>query len=445
MKLVIFVIFAMLLATVALNPAAASSSLELKKEINISNNPSHSIHPNILVLKEHVYVAWMDGDDTIPIYDIYFKASHNYGRTFGPAVKLSGGAVNHPPLLAAFATDVYVAWTHEDGADATTQFRASHDHGKSFDNRKDLGESTASYSPLDIAAYDNNVYVVFDHVGNVQREMILMASHDRGVNFDEPLVYSKGLCSPTEPHVAAWKNHVYVTAQDPCEGHPDLLFRASHNNGTSFSKPLYLGDDSQQVKIASKGKFVYLVWNENTDKVNFRVSNDYGRTFSSIKTLNGNVDVFNPYPDIVLSGSNDLYITWQAELFLTPDDVNGHVFFIASHDNGGSFGPLKRLDTNLDNSVLPKVAAAGSNVYVVWQNRSADSSGGSQTLFKRSDDGGAHFGQSLTFDDNAGNSLGYPRPDIAAAGNRVYISWWRDNGVEGHQDVLVRRGIVSTN
>jgi hypothetical protein len=438
----VFAIIAVLISTVYVQSAFASTSLELQEPTNISNNPSNSKYQNVLVSNQNVYVAWIDGDDTVPKYNIYFKASHDNGTTFGPAKKLSSGAFNYPPLLAAFGSDVYVAWIHEPNGKAVLQFRASHDNGNSFDALINIANSTSSYSPIDIATYDNNVYLVYERFGNKGTEMALRSSHDRGVTFGEPFVYRKGQCVAAEPHVAAWKNHVYITAQDPCKDHPDLLFRASHNNGTTFSKPMYLGDESQQVKIAAKGKFVYLVWNENAAHVNFRVSSDHGKTFSPTRALEGDVDIANPTPDLALAGNHDIYVVWYANVF-RESDILMHIFFTTSHDNGQSFEPLQRLDLKKYYSVNPRIAADGNNVVVVWQNISASwTPSGSEILFRRSDDKGASFGPTVVIDHDTGDSLGFVRPEVEVTRNRVFISWWHTNVLDTPEDVYLQRGLI---
>jgi plastocyanin len=423
------------------SPAAElDARLELDQPVNVSNDPGHSIHQDMVVSGEHVYIAWMA--EEFPTSSVYFKASNDGGLSFAQAIELSKGGFNYPPILATFGSDVYVVWTHEVNGEASVGFRASHDNGATFDVLKNLGDSTSSYSPLDIAAYDNNVYIVFDRFGESETEKVIRTSHNRGVTFGEPFIFSTGPCGGTEPHVSAWENHVYLTAQDPCEPHPDLLFRVSHNNGTSFSKPLYLGDESQQVKIASNGSFVYIVWNENTQDVNFRMSSDYGETFSPTKALEGVVDISNPYPDITLSGNRDVYVTWFANTFST-DDVETHVFFIASHDNGQTFGPLKQLDSHLDYSIDAKVAAAGEHVFVVWQNESAEwHPSGSEVMLKRSEDGGASFGERVVIDGDTGDSLGFAKLSLIAKDDSVYISWSDSEAIEGPPDVLLLKGHI---
>jgi len=430
---------------------SVTSDISFWDPVNISESPSaESIHGDVLAINEHVYVAWMDGE-VYPTYDIYLKASHDYGKSFGPAIKLSDGGFNLLPKIAAFGSDVYVLWLHEGDGDFGAKFRSSHDNGTTFDPRIDFGADTW-YARSDIAAYDNNVYLVFEHPANPGTEMIFLASHDNGVTFDKPFIYRDGPCVAAEPHVAAWENHVYVTAQDPCEDHPDLLFRASHDNGTTFSDPTYLGDGSQQVVILAKEEFVYVVWNENTADVNFRVSKDNGSTFSSIKTLEGDLDVANPIPRMAITGSNDVYVMWQSNIFpqvtnatsrSEEDEINEiktHLFFTASYDNGQNFNPLIQFDSTEDYSVDPQLAASGKNVFVVWQNTSAFwiPSGG-QVFLKWSDDKGQSFSDTIVIDDDTGNSVGSARPLLETAGKRAYVSWWQSDELDTPPDVFIQK------
>lgn len=216
LMLLLYALMTIVVSTIFIQAAYGfNSTIKFWEPINVSNNASHSRYQDVLALKQHVYVAWMDGDEAGPAYDIYFKASHDFGKSFGSATKLSNGdGSNLPPKIAAFGSDVYVVWLHEGDGDLGAKFRASHDYGDNFDSRIDLGSDTW-LARVDIAAYENNVYLVFEHPANPGTEMLFQASHDHGVSFGEPFIYQTGPCVGGEPHVAAWKNHVYVIGLDP--------------------------------------------------------------------------------------------------------------------------------------------------------------------------------------------------------------------------------------
>ena len=46
-------------------------------------------------------------------------------------------------------------------------------------------------------------------------------------------------------------------------------------------------------------------------------------------------------------------------------------------------------------------------------------------MFKASTDGGKTFGPKINLSNSAG--INSERPDIAASGNNVYVSWWERN------------------
>lgn len=63
--------------------AANSAQFKLSKPVNISRTAGTSVYQDIITVGKFVYVAWMDGDDATGSFDIYFKASHDGGKTWG--------------------------------------------------------------------------------------------------------------------------------------------------------------------------------------------------------------------------------------------------------------------------------------------------------------------------------------------------------------------------
>jgi len=187
------------------------------------------------------------------------------------------------------------------------------------------------------------------------------------------------------------------------------------------------------------------------------VSSDHGTTFSPSKALEGDVIIGNPIPDIAIAGDRDVHVIWQSNVYPGPignsSSTNGtdydfrtHLFFTASHDNGQKFGPLKRLDGAGDYTFNSRIAADGNNVFVVWQNVSAFwTPSGSEILLKSSDDKGASFGSTVIIDDDTGDSLGFVRPDVAADGRRLYVSWWQSDSLDAAPDVYIQRGMIHSN
>lgn len=81
------------------------------------------------------------------------------------------------------------------------------------------------------------------------------------------------------------------------------------------------------------------------------------------------------------------------------------------------------ISNNEGQSTDPVIATSGINVFVAWTD---DTSGNSDIIFAKSQDGGDNFGNPTTLDDDGGTSLS---PSIAASGNNVYLAWRVDNDI----------------
>jgi len=91
-----------------------------------------------------------------------------------------------------------------------------------------------------------------------------------------------------------------------------------------------------------------------------------------------------------------------------------------------SLGSTINLSNDSERSLVPEIAASGSNVYVVWWNRVY---GVAQLLLKRSTDYGATFGSVVYLSIGTGGEAGYP-PQMVASDENVYIAW---EGAAVHQ------------
>lgn len=100
--------------------------------------------------------------------------------------------------------------------------------------------------------------------------------------------------------------------------------------------------------MATSGNNVYVVWPSNQTgilEIVFRASSDNGRTFTDKVNLSNTPNVDSIDPEIIASG-NSVYISWWE------DFGNGTrvPFFTASNDNGVTFGSVLSLS---DNGPLP--------------------------------------------------------------------------------------------
>ena len=78
------------------------------------------------------------------------------------------------------------------------------------------------------------------------------------------------------------------------------------------------------------------------------------------------------------------------------------------------------------------IATSGNNVYIVWPSNKTTAD--FEIMFKASTDGGKTFGPKINLSNSTG--IDSERPQIAAAGNNVYVSWWERANQTSNEPVL---------
>lgn len=241
------------------------------------------------------------------------------------------------------------------------------------------------------------------------------------------------------------------------------------DDSMSFTTPINLTNntrDSVYAQIASFGKNVYMVWQENNpdpsgqnnnanNNINYnddyenydiyiKKSTDGGLTFSKEINLSKNPG-FSEHPQIAISGNN-VYIAWIDDASSSSSSTikNQEILFRKSIDGGNTFDKIINLSnsSNADSYNL-EITAAGNNVYVVWQDTtlptadvdtsssgdvnadnnsdrsSISSKESSSILFRASTDDGNTFKKIKSLSNSAFKSY----PKIAAFENSAYVVW----------------------
>ena len=351
---------------------------------NISSTPGPSQAPQIATLGPNVYVVWMEQDE------IFFTRSDDDGVTFPFGIN---NLSNDPDFsssqqMTAAGEHVYVVWQDENSGDQDIFFTRSNDNGNTFNG----GTPGSPGTPINL-------------------------SNDPDFNSVLPQIASVG-------------NNVYVVWQDVNSEDDGIIFSASHNNENSFDvekKNLSSSSSTglpQSQQIAAAGDNVYVVWQDfnflvpPTSKVFFSKSNDKGLTFSNGLDLN-EPSSSSSFPQIAAAGDN-VYVVWTD----LGDEGNTEIFFSASHNKGNDFVVEKKNLHPSSSTSFPQItqiAAAGDNVYVVWQE--FDSASGLGNIFIRaSNNGGLDFGDPINLSAELGPSS-LDGPQIAAVDDNVFVVW----------------------
>ena len=163
--------------------------------------------------------------------------------------------------------------------------------------------------------------------------------------------------------------------------------------------------DSVYPLVASSGNNVYVTWQDNVFGHNkhlnydilFKSSSDGGHTFGDAINLSNNSG-FSEHPQISVNGNN-VYVVWADNTGLNRD-----IYITSSSDGGHTFGDATNLSNNAADSHNPEIAVLGKSVYVVWQDTQKNQNGNSGISFTSSSDGGHIFGDAINLSNNAGKS-----------------------------------------
>lgn len=193
----------------------------------------------------------------------------------------------------------------------------------------------------------------------------------------------------------------------------DIMFK---RNAISFDPSINLSNTTGKSKgpaLAASDNNVYVVWSDDSlgnFDILFRRSTDGGASFGGTVNLSnttGSSRVATVATSMINPSQQDVYVVWS-------DDAlgKGGIVYRKSTDGGASFGRTMSLASVSEKSPY-SVAVSGNNVYIVW-NDFIPVTGNREILYRKSTDGGALFGRTVNLSNTTGNSSG---PVVAASSN----------------------------
>src|SRR5829696_5625636 len=159
-------------------------------------------------------------------------------------------------------------------------------------------------------------------------------------------------------------------------------------------------------------------------------STNSGANFASAENLSNSPGESSD-PRIALS-ENNVYVVWEDTGSVTG---NSEVKIVRSADSGVTFTGAENLSNNNGISFDPRIAASGSNVYVVWEDTTttteAGAEGSSDIFLARSTNNGATFGRVQNLSNSPVESFD---PHIASTRNKLFVLWSDDK--DGNAEVI---------
>ena len=358
--------------------------------LNLSNNNGSSAFPRLVVSEPNVYVVWYDYSPGQS--DIFFAQSNDTGKKFN-VINVRTPEPSFNPWLATWANYVYLVWN--DGGRTTTIelpngesrivdvetgdeeiiFGRSSDYGQTFEfTNISNTPSKISWNPR-IRVDESNVYVVWNEMTGNASDIFFASSTDNGKSFGTPINVSNNPLESLDAGIAVNKNKIFLVWNQNTADSDDIFFSKSADNGNEFSEPINLSnskDVSQIIRdtqIALSGNNIFVVWYDGTEDdsdVFFTRSVDGGITFSKPVNLS-QTNAKSELPQIVADNEN-VYVVWQDY-----SQGNGDIFLRESTDSGATFGSIRNLSNNVEESNIfilgPQIFLANNQVYTVWEDK----------------------------------------------------------------------------
>lgn len=338
------------------------SELVFESPINISNSTGNTVSSEIATSRNNVFIVWDDGIETDD-FEIFFRASYDYGSTFRDAINLSnttGESIE--PDMAISGRNIYVVWEEKEPSEYEVYFSRSGDRGKSFEPPVNLSNTTGRSSTPSVAASGSKVYVAWSDYTPENYGIYLRRSTDNGKSFEPLITLSNNSAYSQLPRMVTSDETVYLVWTDDSLGNSQTFFSKS-DDGLQFSHPVNISnsiDNAKLTNIVADSNNLYVVWYEENDLSNvfFRKSNDKGNNFEPSIRLSDSEVAYDPQ---LHSSGNNVYVIWN-------DSTEGNIgmFFRKSTNSGSSFDDRILISNNTDSSFTQRMIASSNSTYVVW-------------------------------------------------------------------------------
>jgi hypothetical protein len=367
--------------------------------VNLSHNPANSFGPQIASFGGNVYVAWSDFSNGNS--DIFLAASTNRGANFGTTIDVSNDPGNSEvPHIAAYANNVYVAWSDNTPGKSSVYFAKSDNDGKSFDKPIKVNTGLGEARSPELSVSLGIVHLVWDDASYGNDEIFYSHSVDAGNTFSVPRNLSNNSGYSVGPMLSTSGNNVYVVWSDRSPGDNEVFFANSIDGGNTFNKSINLTNEmgckypcrvgfggrsiSPQISATTDSRpRVYVVWNDLTNSKSDIIIGKYiGGPFSTpaAEGKTNNSRVFN-FTDL----TNGTLFSSEPKIFASEKNVNivfnsfinrnTEVFFTSSNDSGNHFGKLVNISNSLQDSVEQQITSYGNRSFIVWVEVPSGTSG----------------------------------------------------------------------
>lgn len=407
-------------SVVTLNSSATSAAPSFTPAINLSNDNGKAQEPNIQNSGSNVYVAWTEGNK-----GILFRSSPDNGTTWNPPLSSSAtrlspkGGTTQYPLMTVFGPDVFVVWSQSSGSGSSLQvyIAASTNYGATFSPAVlvDPSPGTTQITPV-VAAYGSDVYVAWTANG----ASVVAASTNNGASFGPAFQYS----FQHEPQLAASGSYAYAVADGGalyissnngatwhqvfiagcCGAEPwiqasgsnvivawetkgsssQVYVASSQNDGMTWTNPTVLSSqepDSWAPMVGIQGNTMIVAWRTNPGG---SLSEEYVASSTNGGVTWGNAIAIgidhndNEWPFTVSISDGNTFIMWSEKTNTITSSSDWQTLVAYSSDNGTTWTSPISLTNSQASGAHPEqdiatgaISSFGTQAFSVWEDNAS--------------------------------------------------------------------------
>ncbi len=345
-------------------------SSQWNPEIQLTNNPNgvQTTQKIVAARGNFVHVVWTDYRH--PDTEIYYKRSTNGGATWEAETRFTNQAgTSFDPQICVYLSNVYVVWYDSRDGNMEIYFKRSTDDGTTWEPVARLTNNIATSLYPAISNVGEKLYVTFTDNRSGNDKIYFKRSLDGGLTWGSDVQLTSGAVNSRYSSVDSYTSGVYVSWIDTRFGNSEIFFIRSTDGGNNWGFETRLTNNAASSEISSvnaSSQFVSVFWQDDRDghpEIYFKRSTDEGMTWTTdARMTNGNYEARNM--SSVAVGSN-IHFVWEEII-----NFSREIFYNRSTDGGITWAGRTYVTPQggSDFGYNPSVTFSGTTVHTVWRD-----------------------------------------------------------------------------
>jgi hypothetical protein len=246
---------------------STNGGLNWENDFRLTNDGANSEYPLVDASGLNVNIVWTDERDGNR--EIYFKRSTNSGANWENDVRLTFDvSLSRNPFVSIYNNFVNVSWWDNRDGNAEIYYKRSTNNGLTWENDFRLTfENNTSRYPV-ISAFASYVYVAWTDFRDGNYEIYFKYSTNNGINWSSDTRITNNTANSDFAYLCASGSNVHLLWIDNRDGNDEIYYKRSTSNGVSWEPDTRLTNNtasSYGESIAVYDTVVNVVWTDNRD------------------------------------------------------------------------------------------------------------------------------------------------------------------------------------